>query len=238
MSAYRLIAAHLMLSFALLSGCASGSPAPDWQNIASGAMRRYLAAYLAGNTRVAGLEFAQAEQAIARTGRPDLLARVALNRCAAQIASLVIEPCSGFSAFSADAAPAELAYANYLRGQSLERTEIALLPAQHRPIASHLNQAASAAPIDPAALSEISDPLARLIGISLLFQANRASPAVIEVAAATASAQGWSRPLLAWLYIQKNRAQSAAQSQALARRIAVLEGLKPVGAPAAIDPAQ
>ena len=51
--------------------------------------------------------------------------------------------------------------------------------------------------------------------------------ATIELASDTASAQGWRRPLLAWLKVQALRAQQggdAAALQALQRRIALVEG--------------
>ena len=48
----------------------------------------------------------------------DLLARLELLRCATRVAALVFEPCAGFEALAADAAPAEQAYARYLAGQA------------------------------------------------------------------------------------------------------------------------
>jgi hypothetical protein len=55
----------------------------------------------------------------------------------------------------------------------------------------------------------------------------RASPAVMNLAAETASAQGWRRPLLAWLGILKQRADSAGdrtEAERIARRIALVTG--------------
>ena len=75
-------------------------------------------------------------------------------------------------------------------------------------------------------MQAIAEPQARLIAIAVLFQAGKASPALIDTAAETASAQGWRRPLLAWLKVQALRAQKAgddAEAQRLQRRIALVE---------------
>ncbi len=70
-----------------LSGCA-GTPPRDWQINAREALEQTLENYLIGNERLAQAEFVRAREAIASTGRIDLLARLALARCAAQVASL------------------------------------------------------------------------------------------------------------------------------------------------------
>jgi hypothetical protein len=107
----------------------------------------------------------------------------------------------------------------------LPRESIALLPAAQQPVAAAL--AAGAAPAATAAVQAIDDPLSRLIAVAVLLRAGQASPATIELASDTASAQGWRRPLLAWLKVQALRAQQggdAAALQALQRRIALVEG--------------
>jgi hypothetical protein len=70
------------------------------------------------------------------------------------------------------------------------------------------------------------DALSRQIGAAVLLQTGRASPQVIALAIDNASAQGWRRPLLAWLTIAAQRAQAAGDSvaaDALQRRIALVE---------------
>lgn len=70
-------------------------------------MERSVAAYLQGNSRVEGVEFARARTEISSTGRIDLMARAELLHCASHVASLVFEPCTGFEKLRQDAAPAE-----------------------------------------------------------------------------------------------------------------------------------
>jgi hypothetical protein len=154
------------------------------------------AAYLAVDTRLADSDFERARTEIARTGRIDLLGRAELVRCAARVASLVFGPCEGFEKLRADAPAPERAYADYLAAH-LQPHDIALLPPQHRAVAATNLSAEAAA----AALRGIEDPLSRLVAIGVLFQTGRANLTAIALAADIASAQGWQRPLLAWLNV-------------------------------------
>ena len=205
-----------------LAACAGGPAPPDWQLNAHGALDRAVAAYLAGDTRTADAEFERAQRELARTGRADLLARAALLRCAAQVASLELSPCAGFEPYRADAPAAERAYAAYLSGQAgpAGLADLALLPPAQRAVA------AAGAGAD-AALAAIADPVSRLVAAGVLLRATRASPATITLAVDTASAQGWRRPLLAWLGVAAQRADAAGaadEAARLRRRIAWVQG--------------
>lgn len=204
----------------LLGACASGPPVPDWQGNAKSGLDRGTAAYLEGNTRIAEVEFERARSEIARTGRIDLLARAELMRCAAQIASLVFDPCERFEKLKPDAAAPERVYADYLAAR-IAPQDIALLPPQQRAVA------AASADTAAAALRSIEDPLSRMVATGVLFQAGRASPTAIAIAVDTASAQGWRRPLLAWLGVQLALAEKVGdtnEAETLRRRIAVARG--------------
>jgi hypothetical protein len=219
--ARRLLAPAIAAAGVLLAACTSAPPPPDWQLNARQAIEAAVTAYLEGNARVETAESARARSEIARTGRTDLLARAELMRCAARVASLVFEPCAGFEALRADAAPAELAYADFLAAR-IAPQDIALLPEAQRAVAAATSDAAAAD-----ALKAIDDPLSRLIAAGVLFESGRASPAVLQVAVDTASSQGWRRPLLAWLNVQLQRAEKAgahAEAERLRRRIAVVQG--------------
>lgn len=208
----------------LLAACASGPPTPEWQMDAHGASQKAQDAYLAGDNRVEQLEWSRAREALARTGRPDLVARLELLRCAGRVASLVFEPCAGFEALRQDAPASEKAYADYLAGQLPVQDAAQLPSAQRRVAQAGLEQAG-------VELSSIQDPLSRLVAAGVLLKAGRATPATLSVAVETASAQGWRRPLLAWLMVQAERAQAAGDTGAAAslqRRIAIVErGGKP-----------
>ena len=90
------------LAALLVAACANNPPPPDWQKSARVASERAVAAYLVGNARAETVELARARNEVARTGRADLMARVELTHCAAQVASLVFGPCAGFEALRAD----------------------------------------------------------------------------------------------------------------------------------------
>src|SRR5437667_159931 len=71
------------------------------------------------------------------------------------------------------------------------------------------------------------DALSRLVGLGVQFKAGRISPAGIAQAVEIASAQGWRRPLLAWLGVQAKRAEDAGDSETAARirrRIELISG--------------
>jgi hypothetical protein len=210
----------LLIAASTLVACVSGPPIPDWQGNAKSALDRGTEAYLVGETRVANVEFARARSEIGSTGRLDLIARAELVRCAAQVASLVFDPCAEYERFKADAAAPERAYAEYLAGR-ISSQDVALLPPQHRQVAIASGDAAVQS------LRSIEDPLSRLVATGVLFQSGRASPAAIALAAETASSQGWRRPLLAWLGVQLALAEKAGdktEAERLRRRIAVAQG--------------
>ena len=210
-----LLAALLLL----LTACGSKPRAPDWQMNAHDSLARYVNSYLAGEDRVATAEFARARTELQSTGQPAMVARAELTRCAARVASLVLDPCEGFRALRGDAPAAERAYADYLAGH-LAPAAAALLPSQYQRVAG----AASAGAGDVRA---IEDPLSRLVAAAVLFRTGRASPEVLMLASDTASAQGWRRPLLAWLGVQAARADQAGateEAQRLRRRMALVTG--------------
>lgn len=204
----------------LLSACASGPPPPDWQINAKAALEHALVAYLTGDTRSEVAELERARRDVARTGRVDLLARVELAHCAARVASLAFEACTRFDTLRADAPSAERAYADYLAGR-LKSADTGLLPSAHRAAAGSTAETAADA------LRAMDDPLSRLVAAGVLFRSQRARPAVIALAVETASAQGWQRPLLAWLKVQLALAEKAgagAEAARIKRRIAVVQG--------------
>ncbi len=208
----------MALCVTLLSACASKPTPPDWQANAFAALNSYSSAYLEGNTRVANLEFARAKAEVSRTGRPDLMARLELARCAAQVASLVFEPCTGYLALAADAKPPEQAYAAFLSGQWIG-LDAKLLPVTYQGLVANPVVASAAANNQ---LSQIQDPLSSLIAAGVLLQKELLSPVDIGMAIEKASSQGWRRPLLAWLGVQLKRAQTAsntAAAQQIQRRI-------------------
>ena len=217
--AVRLLGGALIVG---IGGCANQAPAPEWQSNARSGLERAVVAYFVGNTRIEAQEFALARSEIARTGRPALVARAELLRCASRLASLVMEPCAGFDAVAQDAEPAERAYAALLGGRATA-ADGPQLPEQHRAFV----QAGATPASDLAAVERITDPFSRLVGAAVSLQGGRAGPGVVGLAVEAASAQGWRRPLLAWRAVQLRQAEAAGDAPAaerIRRRIALVDG--------------
>ena len=208
----------------LLSACASQPAPPSWQANAFAALKDYTSAYLGGNTRLADFELARAKAEISSTGRADLMARAELTRCAVRVASLELDHCAAYQPLAPDVGPQERAYADFLTGQ-WAGLDASLLPAHYRVL---VLKAASDKAANPGAgttspvaatsmLGTVKDPLAHLIAAGVLLQRNALSPADIASATETASSQGWRRPLLAWLGVQRQRANAAGDQDVVTR---------------------
>ncbi|MNM00882.1 hypothetical protein D3C81_108010 [compost metagenome] len=208
------------MAMAALAACSSGPPVPDWKMNAQSSIERFEAAYLNGSALVEQTEFQRARAQVGSTGKIDLIARVELLRCATRVASLVFEDCTGFEALRADATPADRAYADYLAG-TVQPADIALLPEAQRAVAAASSDTAAST-----AVAAVTDPLSQLVAAGVLLRASRATPALLDTAVSTASDQGWRRPLLAWLGVQRLRAEQAGDQQAaqrIGRRMDIVE---------------
>ena len=60
-----------------------------------------------------------------------------------------------------------------------------------------------------AARAAADDPLSRLVYSAVQFKSGKATPESISSAVDISSAQGWRRPLLAWLAVQEKRAEAS-----------------------------
>ncbi|NGZ85617.1 hypothetical protein [Duganella aceris] len=241
----------LLVPALLLAACGNNPPVPDWQMNAQSSIERSTAAYMSGNARIEAAEYQRAREALASTGKVDLMIRAELIRCAAHVAALAYDDCPGYAKLAQDASPADRAYADYLAGRATA-ADAALLPEQHRAVAAAIAAtppsagavpaagtglaASSGAPFDSGAdvaaanaAHAIADPLSKLVASGVLLRAGKASPQTLADAVDTASAQGWRRPLLAWLGVQAMRAEKSgddAEAQRIKRRIALV-GDKP-----------
>ena len=61
------------------------------------------------------------------------------------------------------------------------------------------------------------EPLSRLVATAVALRKGTIAPAEIDGAVQIASAQGWARPLLAWLGVQAKRAEDAGDRETAAR---------------------
>jgi len=219
----------LFSALLLLTACASSPPPPDWKASAFSALNEYSSAHLSGNTRLADLEFNRAQAEISRTGRLDLMARAELTRCAVHVASLDWAPCTAFDAYAKDATAQEKAYATFLTGQ-WEGLNAELLPVHYRNLflqsyALQAQGAPAGSTRSASLLQGINDPLARLISASVLLRRQQLQASEWHLATDAASAQGWRRPLLAWLALELRSAQATGKTEVaetIQRRIQVV----------------
>lgn len=213
-----------LIALLALAGCAGSPPPPDWKLNTRSGLDAFEKHYLDGNGKLAELNFAKARAETARTGRPDLVARLELARCAIRAAALEFGPCAGYEALQDEAGAAEKAYAAFLAG-AWQGLDTQALPKQYAALLSAGSDAK---------LAGIEDPVSRLIAAGVLFRAGRIGPAGLATAVETASGQGWRRPLLAWLGVELKRAEAAADTVAAGKIRKRLE-LVVSGLPAAGD---
>jgi hypothetical protein len=205
----------------LMTGCSSAPPPPDWKMNAVSLLEHYQTRWLEGDAQAADLALDKSRREIARTGRLDLLARLELAACGTRIAGLDFADCAAYLPLASEAAARDKAYAQFLSGEwtALDAT---LLPAQYVSLVGAKDPVTA-----NRAAAEIKDPLPRLIAAGLLFKQGRAEPATLALATDTASDQGWRRPLLTWLEVQRKRAEQAGDQAAatrLQRRIDLIIG--------------
>ena len=205
----------------LLTACGSGGPPPpDWKTDAADLIERYKKHALLGENTLAERYFQQAVAATGGAGRVADTARLWLVRCATRRAMLIDDTCTEYADLARiEPNAGDQAYYQFLTLR-WEATDVTQLPKQHRDLVS-----ASAA-TRPALLSQVEDPLARLLDASLLVMRQEADAATLTLAAETASSQGWRQPLLTYLKLLEKQAAAegdAAELARLARRIQLVE---------------
>lgn len=193
----------------LLGACASGPMPPEWQSQSHASLEKFKQHYLEGNSQLAERSFADAKAELASTGRPELVARAELVRCALGIAALDVDACQGFEDAKSDATAEDRAYADFVSGR-LREQDASMLPEPYRAVAH-----ASEAGARNKAMQQIADPVSRLVAAGALFRLAQLSPQGLSAAVDTASAQGYRRPLLAYLNVQARLAESSGDSVAL-----------------------
>ena len=193
----------------LLSACAGGPLPPEWQSQSHASLEKFKQQYLEGDSRAAERSFAEAQAAVAATGKPELAARAELVRCALGTAALDVDACTQFDSMRGDATVEDQVYGDFV-GARGNRPDASRLPEQYRALATAGDEAARSR-----AMQQIEDPVSRLVAAGILFRHAQLSPAGLVTAIDTASAQGYRRPLLAYLNVQAKRAESAGDAAAL-----------------------
>jgi predicted small lipoprotein YifL len=205
----------------LLAACGSGGPPPpDWKTDSADLVARYQKHALLGENALAERYFQQAITATGGAGRVAETAHLWLVRCSIRRAMLIDDACTEYADLARIAPDA--ADQAYYRFVTLhwEGLDASLLPRQHQDLLR------AAAGKRPEALAGIDDPLARLLDASLLVMRQEADATTLAIATETASSQGWRRPLLTFLMLQKKQAVAegnTAEQARLERRIQLVE---------------
>lgn len=179
----------------LLTGCGP-KPIP-WLMEAHQRLENFKTDFLTGRPPVVtDMHFKMAVEEVKKSGDLDLLGKVWLTRMALRVAALE-EPEDGDypKIEAAEPVPANRNFYLFLKGDAA--ADGALLPAHYRPVLAAL-QAGNAVQA-ALAVAKIDDPLSRLIAAGLTVRRSIENEAFLQMAAETASRNGWKRPLLAWL---------------------------------------
>lgn len=174
-----------------LAACSS-QPSPAWQSAAYTQLANYTESYLAGDERLAAIHFEKALEHISKTGDPALMARAWLTRCALETAALIDTSCGKAAAYGGD--PANDGYRAMLEGNVVKAV---VLPERYRDLMAAL--AKRSVKEADGALAGIEEPVSRLIGVGVAVKRGTFDTATLELAARTASENGWKTPLTAYL---------------------------------------
>lgn len=200
----------------LLSACSSGPTVPDWKIDTQTAMERYTQYYLEGRSKLALASFNKARSASAATADINAVAHLELVRCGVAMAALDSSPCTGYTSL-ASTNPVDANYYHFLIGD-WRLLNAKILPSSYQTMVVPGSVAESNARI-----SQISDPLSRLIAISVNVVRQQYDNQTLDIAINTASEQGWRRPLLAYLLVQEKNSANPTQQQLIRARIELLQ---------------
>jgi hypothetical protein len=169
---------------------------------------------------VAQAEWLKAKQEASRTAQPEQVARVILAQCALRLASLDMGACEELTPLVPDLSPSLRAYHRYLQGQ-ITAADLPLLPPAHQAVAQRLLAQTEVT----AVIQAMSDPVSKLVAAAVALRSTQAQPSLLALGVDTASQQGWSRPVLAWLGAYKLWAEQTGHTsltEQLQRRMALL----------------
>lgn len=187
---------YTLIILIFMGGC-GGKTAPEWTRASFNHLESYKKNYLRGNEHLAELSFRKAIEEIKTSGDIRIMEKTYLTKYAVQIASL--ETFDDREYIRLAGIQQRLKYLNYyyfLKGLFTE-VDFRELPVQYvRVFKASLD--GNQREIDQE-VSAIDDPLSRLVAAGLMVQKDQNSEFILSAAIQTASAQGWKKPLLAYL---------------------------------------
>jgi len=187
----------LLFLLLVIAGCSS-KPAPVWIDAGYQQLETFKRDFLTGRPPlVTELHFKMATEEIKKSGDLDLLGKAWLTRMALQVAVLEEIADGEYEKIAAALpVPANRNFYLFLTGKS-GMVDDALLPAQYRPFLKALQNGDTVVIVRR--ITEINDPLSRLIAAGLVVRSGPENGPLFQVAVETASQNGWKRTLIAWL---------------------------------------
>jgi hypothetical protein len=183
----------------LICACGSLMPVPDWKDKAGRYLEEYTTAFLTGRELSTDPHFVKATREIAAGNDLRLLAIAYLTKYALHTASLERFDDSEFlkiERLEPDAA--DMAYCRFLQGNFAD-VDAAALPSRYAGVL----KAAARRDVALAAheISAMGDPLSRLVAAGVWVNHMPFDETILQTAIDTAAANGWRRPL--WAYLEK-----------------------------------
>lgn len=183
----------------IFAGCGSSIQVPVWKDKASRHLDDYKAHFLAGKEDSTEPHFTKARNEIAAGNDLTLLATVYLTKYALHTASLESFDAAEFARLQhLEPNAGNMTYCHFLKG-NFRAVDAPLLPSRYLGVL----KAALAKDLTLAVreIQAIDDPLSRLIACGIWVRYLPYDETILQTAISTSSAQGWRRPL--WAYLEK-----------------------------------
>jgi len=188
----------LMLAL-LICACGAAMPVPAWKDNAYRQLDDYKTSFLTGREESTEPHFVKARREIAAGNDLSILTIAYLTKYSLHTASLESFDSSEFAKlYRLEPNAADMAYCHFLKG-NFSAVDAKTLPTRYIGIL----KAASSRDLTMAALeiAAIDDPLSRLIACGVWVRYLPSNETILQIGISTASANGWRRPL--WAYLSK-----------------------------------
>jgi len=182
-----------------LLACGSTLQTPVWQNNASAYLEDYKVNFLTGKEDISEPHFVKARRELASGNDLNLLATTYLTKYALHAASLESFETSDFARlYRLEPNPANMAYCHFLKG-NFSAVDSKVFPSRYAGVLkAALSKSIKSAVSE---ISAIDDPLSRLVACGVWVRYLPYDENILQIAIQTAAANGWRRPL--WAYLEK-----------------------------------
>jgi hypothetical protein len=189
----------LLMTVLMICACGSATPAPVWQDNAYRHLEDYKINFLAGKEDATEPHFIKARREITAGNDLSLLTTAYLTNYALHTASLERFDAAEFAKLQRlEPNAANMSYCHFLKG-NFNAANVQELPTRYAGIMKAA--AGRDAVLAAREIAAIDDPLSRLIACGVWVKYMPYDESILQIAINTASANGWRRPL--WAYLDK-----------------------------------